>query len=138
MTCLIAHFISNDEGGMLRNKINTFFFFSSPILKFFSNTIGAGPRRPRQHVGMARGRTRRARQLVSCGHCVSVPGWAVSSALGVRSRTSTRISELEILCAPASCMFSVIAVLMSSGNMRIQPNFVESEVKFVLTPVLWR
>lgn len=35
-------------------------------------------------------------------------------------------------------MFSVIVGLMSFGNMGIQPDYVALEVKFVLTPVVWR
>lgn len=68
----------------------------------------------------------------------AVPGWAVSTTLGVRSRISRRIFELEFVRTLASYMFHVTACLMSSGNMEIQPNDVELEVKFVLTAAVWR
>ena len=89
-------------------------------------------------MGVARQQDEGARQLVSSGHSISVPGWAVSSTLSVRSRTSGRIFELEIVCAPAAYMFSVIAGLMSCGNVGTQPDCVALEVKFVHTPVVWR
>lgn len=95
------------------------------------NTVQASPCQLRQHVGITR-------ELVSSSHSISVPGWAVSSSLGIRSRTSRRVFELEIVCAPAFYVFSVIAGLTTPGNKGVQPDNVELEVKFVLAPVVWR
>lgn len=89
-------------------------------------------------MGMARRQDNGARQPVCSSHSPSLPAWAVSSTLDVRSRSSRGIFELEIVCFPALYTFRVIAGLMSSGNVGIQPDYEKLEVKSVLTSVVWR
>lgn len=89
-------------------------------------------------------RTRQLRHAVGLGDSrdrrwslITDPGLAISSTWGGRTRTSS-IFEQEIVCAPSLCTFTVMVGLVSSGIMGIQPNCVELDIKFLLTPVVSR
>lgn len=92
-----------------------------------------GTQQLRQRVGLGVQQDSRNRQWSP----ISDPGWAASSTWGGRIRTSS-IFEQEIVCAPALCTFTVMVGLVSSGVRGIQPDSVELDIKFVLTPVVRR
>lgn len=87
----------------------------------------------RQRVGLGGQQDSRDRQW----SLISDPGWAASSTWGGRTRTSS-IFEQEIVCAPSLCMFTVMVGLVSCSIMDIQPDCVELDIKFCLTPVVSR
>lgn len=68
---------------------------------------------------------------------ISDPAWAASSTWGGRTRTSS-VFEQDIVCAPSLCTCTVTLGLVSSGITGIQPDCVELDIKFFLTPVLSR
>lgn len=90
-------------------------------------------RRLRQRVGLGGQQDSRDRQW----SLISDLKWAASFTWGGRTRTSS-IYEQEIVCAPSLCTFTVMVGLVSSGITDIQPDRVELDIKFLLTPVVRR